>query len=265
MPSRSPLHGAVLRGELYTVKQLVWSRPDLVHQLDGKRRNPFILAVEKNQIEIAGFLVGQVTGRKPRGTSCGLSVCCGLPIGGLCLWWLQFPGLVESRGGRHNRTALHMVSHRGQHRLLQFLLQLGSSELEAKDRQGRTPVMLAVLARRMDVLAMLLHAGASLEARDWHGNRALHLASRCSGVHVCRRLVEMVGGERQPARRGRGRESTSRTVSHACAIVRSLLWGLGRAASSRSRTRRCRRRCTWLPWPARPTPAASCSSRWVAS
>lgn len=138
------------------------------------------------------------------------AVCCGLPIGGLCLWWSQFPGLVESRGGRHNRTALHMVSHRGQHRLLQFLLQLGSSELEAKDRQGRTPVMLAVLARRMDVLAMLLHAGASLETRDWHGNRALHLASRCSGVHVCRRLVEMVGGgggpRREPASPGRERE-----------------------------------------------------------
>ncbi len=69
------------------------------------------------------------------------------------------------------------------------LLDRGA-EVDATDREGRTPLMFAAAFRSMEVASLLLAHGADPNAGDGHGDTALHLAAAFGDVPMATLLIE---------------------------------------------------------------------------
>jgi ankyrin repeat protein len=75
------------------------------------------------------------------------------------------------------RTALQeVILHKHGARAVKYMLDI-RSDIEAKDRLGRTPLHLAIISGDYAVVALLLEAGANIKAADNNGNTVLHFAA----------------------------------------------------------------------------------------
>ena len=73
-------------------------------------------------------------------------------------------------------TPLHVAAGHSSsqaHTIIQDLAQ-GDADLEATDREGRTPLLFALEGHRKDAIDALLHAGASGKTHD----------TPCQGIHA---------------------------------------------------------------------------------
>jgi ankyrin repeat protein len=68
------------------------------------------------------------------------------------------------------------------------LLHRGAS-VDARDEDGRTPLISAVLGGSVGLLGLLLESGADINARDREGWTALHFAAQEHEVEIARILV----------------------------------------------------------------------------
>jgi len=84
--------------------------------------------------------------------------------------------LVDSRDSS-GQAPLHKACRQGHAELAVFLIEEMGSDLEARDNDGNTPLLLASQAGKMEVVVLLLQQGASPEERDDGGRTALILAS----------------------------------------------------------------------------------------
>lgn len=78
---------------------------------------------------------------------------------------------------RRGRTALHEAARAGHVDILDVLLAAGA-DVQARDQAGRTPLLEAAAGGRVDTLRALAAARADLHAVDADGRGALHLACR---------------------------------------------------------------------------------------
>ena len=67
--------------------------------------------------------------------------------------------------------------------------------LDVKNKEGLTSLHIASKAGHLGVVAVLLEAGADINARDVDGNTALSLASGEGHVDVVRKLVDWLRGD----------------------------------------------------------------------
>ena len=72
---------------------------------------------------------------------------------------------------------------------VKHLLEQGA-DLETRDRNGQTPLIVAVQRYRLQTLTLLLDRGAVLEARDRHGQTALMVAAQKSSPSTLQLLLE---------------------------------------------------------------------------
>ena len=91
--------------------------------------------------------------------------------------------LTDTRDPQSGKTALHVACECSQEACVHALLAKTATSLDGQDFLGRTPVMLAVLARAPHVVRKLLQHGAATELRDAHGATALMLASAIAEPH----------------------------------------------------------------------------------
>ena len=96
------------------------------------------------------------------------------------------PGTTDARG----RGALHAAASAGQLTAVQCLVSSPGTELEARDGQGRTALMMASYGGHAAVARLLLEAGAALDRQDGEGMCALHWAVSRGHGEVARLLVE---------------------------------------------------------------------------
>jgi ankyrin repeat protein len=75
------------------------------------------------------------------------------------------------------KTALHeAVLHKNKKIAINYLLDVGS-DIEARDRLGRTALHMACITGDYDVAELLLNKGADINAADNNGNKAIHFAA----------------------------------------------------------------------------------------
>ena len=75
--------------------------------------------------------------------------------------------------------------------------------LEVKDSSGRTPLLLAALEGRWEMIGTLISHGANIKARDSRGRTALHLAAFSGHAQVVKELIG--AGARLDAKDSRGK------------------------------------------------------------
>ncbi|KAI9228380.1 MAG: ankyrin repeat-containing domain protein, partial [Piptocephalis tieghemiana] len=87
------------------------------------------------------------------------------------------------------RTVLHLVAELGHEDILQLYLQRFPQLLEAKDRSGRTPLLVASRYGHEGLVEALLALDALVDAVDVEGNTALHYASAWGHLPIIRLLI----------------------------------------------------------------------------
>ena len=91
--------------------------------------------------------------------------------------------------GRYNQTLLHLISHEGHIEIGQRLLDRGA-DINAQERDGWTPLYIAVICGQLEFARMLLERGAAVHTPSHKGETPLHVASRKGRLQVVRLLLE---------------------------------------------------------------------------
>jgi ankyrin repeat protein len=77
-------------------------------------------------------------------------------------------------------------------KLTELLIELGA-DVEARDKDGQTPLHVASQAGPLDIARMLIEHGAEVSAQDKIGQTPLHLASQAGRLEIARMLIESGG------------------------------------------------------------------------
>ena len=84
--------------------------------------------------------------------------------------------VLETRDEYGGRTLLHFAAQNGHINVVKLLLGAGA-DVESKSNTGRTPLSCAAGDGRLDVVKFLVReGGANVESKDKWGNTALDLA-----------------------------------------------------------------------------------------
>jgi ankyrin repeat protein len=84
---------------------------------------------------------------------------------------------IESKGFRHENTALHLASYHGLSNMVEKLIIYGAF-INSLNMQKETPLMQAVQGEHVQITSLLLKAGANLEFIDQRGRTALTMAKK---------------------------------------------------------------------------------------
>ncbi|XP_046983414.1 BRCA1-associated RING domain protein 1-like [Schistocerca americana] len=90
---------------------------------------------------------------------------------------------VGARGGQWGWTALHWAASRGDVEVVRLLLEAGAA-VDARDKDGWTPLHCAAAYRQAEVVAALLDAGADRGATGSGGETPLDLATQPGYRHL---------------------------------------------------------------------------------
>jgi len=95
-------------------------------------------------------------------------------------------------GGPHNSLGPgnHMKPQSSKHKAVVDLLLENGAELETKDKNGRTPLLWAVIDQREAEVKLLLEKGADLETKDKDGQTPLLWAAEKKYEQVMKPLLE---------------------------------------------------------------------------
>ena len=90
---------------------------------------------------------------------------------------------------RGERTSLHVAAFLGREELARVQLRWGSVEVNARDKEGCTPLHLAARKGHRDVVELLVAEGADVNARNEEQRTPLYCAIQHHAVDVVRLLV----------------------------------------------------------------------------
>ena len=91
---------------------------------------------------------------------------------------------------RSGQTLLHLAASNNHILAADYFIKKCGLEIEARGKQGRTPLHAAAISATADMVQHLLAAGARLDERDSNGQTPLHLAARKGNARIVRVLVE---------------------------------------------------------------------------
>lgn len=93
-----------------------------------------------------------------------------------------------NRQGQNGFTILHWVIIHGDHDLLEELLESETIDINVKDSEGNTPLVLAASLKRYSCMRLLLKKGATPDIRGKNKKMALHWVSQSGYVEMLRML-----------------------------------------------------------------------------
>jgi ankyrin repeat protein len=96
----------------------------------------------------------------------------------------------EDRVARNGATDLHCVSFRGNVPVMEALLNYGANIDQVSEKEGFTPLMIAVIHGHEAAAALLLEKGAKIDLADKTGKTALYMAAITGGIEFVKLLLE---------------------------------------------------------------------------
>jgi ankyrin repeat protein len=112
--------------------------------------------------------------------------------GGKATEILDKPGgntIVNTRDGDSGETALHMVTRRGDLNWVGFLIGKGAN-VDARDRDGNTPLLIAVISRWTEGVALLTKVKAQVDVQNRLGETALLKAVQGRDSYNAKALID---------------------------------------------------------------------------
>jgi ankyrin repeat protein len=128
--------------------------------------------------------------------------------------------MVAIRRG-HTEVARTLVKH------------MEGEGLDAKDKNGQTALHQAVVWRRAELVDVLLSKGAQVDVRDVQGNTPLMVAIRRGDIEVARMILQHTEGEGLEARDEQGKTVLQLAVYDGSHVILALLLEHGAIASSK--------------------------------
>jgi ankyrin repeat protein len=183
-----PLHLAVKWGNAQVVKALIAHKADVNAAQVPAVDPPLHVAVFGGNMEIIRLLLdhgAKVNALGRNGSTALHHATWNDEIFNFLLERGADPKLQQS----HGVTTLHMACQDGSAALVAKLLQL-HPDLDAWDGAEFTPLLNAAEAGRVDLLKLLIAAGADLKAIQKNGRNALHLAAASANPEAVRFLLD---------------------------------------------------------------------------
>ena len=187
----APIHEAADRGHFAEVKRLVEEDPGLVNALDGKSDTPLIRAVDHGHLDVASCLIDQGARVNHVGSRArtALHVACfdgKEELAQLLLERGADPALVDEDG----ETAVNGACFHGRVGVVGCLLRHGGSPIDLPDRLGYTPLHSAALEGYLEVVNLVIQAGADPTISQRDGTTPL-TSARKYGDAACVAVLEV--------------------------------------------------------------------------
>lgn len=175
-----PLHWACTEGSIPHVSQLLKNNPATLHATDASGCTPLLIAAQYGHVQVVAYLLQRGADGSARDTARDTA-----------LHWAAYKGSVEVMGllvFRHElsfdmadafgQTPLHLASLRGHTSAVRYVLQeCNRNELSQllylKDKNGKTPLDLAIQKNRPTVQGVLRDAMEQVALRQG-GGRQVH-------------------------------------------------------------------------------------------
>ncbi len=198
---QSPLHLAASVNAVVELEELLGAGAALGSKRSEDGSTALHVAAMHDHVEVAEALLAAA----PRGhrKSAGGGGCGGAtssPAAAASSQEAAPPSTVLNASDDAGMRPLHIASYFGSIQVVQLLLRAGA-RVDSRDKYGRTPLFYAVEHEHADVLAALLAAGALPSLRDSLGNAPLHLAALRPAGAIMEALITGgaspgLGGER---------------------------------------------------------------------
>jgi ankyrin repeat protein len=183
--SAAPLHFAAENGLRGLVERLVIKHPRQVNQRGGRHGTPFHSSVEGGHIEVVQLLLAHGADvNTPYNTTPLASQNGHHEIGG---WPLNDD--VDVNRERDGWTPLHVAVAYGQLEVSRVLLEHNAA-VDAWNGDGITPLLYMSKNGNLDLVRLLLNHHADVHEHDGRRNTPLHLAVAYGHVEVSRMLLE---------------------------------------------------------------------------
>lgn len=116
------------------------------------------------------------------------AVAAGKEAAARCLMAL---GADTAKCGEDGMTCLHLASKAGLLDIVQLILKRSTSQVNAQDEGGWTPIVWASEHQHSNVVLLLLKHGANPNIRDSEGNTALHWSAYSGTVDILLMYLEL--------------------------------------------------------------------------
>ncbi|CAH2322308.1 fibronectin type 3 and ankyrin repeat domains 1 isoform X2 [Pelobates cultripes] len=188
----TPLMAAAQKGYLRLVELLIDYGTD-VNQEDGSGKNSLMLACFSGQLAVAQYLRKQGATWESR-DKCGSTAMHWAADGGhlkVIQWMINDGCEVDVKDHQSEWTPLMRVSAiTGNTDIAQILIIAGAN-VNAKDRDGKTPLMIAALNNHENLVRLLIEKGAKCDIKTEYGISIMDMAKAFNRQSVVDILEEL--------------------------------------------------------------------------
>ncbi|XP_072509043.1 ankyrin repeat domain-containing protein 26-like isoform X2 [Notamacropus eugenii] len=190
MKELGKIHKAAAIGDVAKVQQLLLLGLASVDDLDKENRTPLHLACANGYPDLVSLLVERKCKLNLHDNDCQTplikAVQCQQEE---CATILLEHGADPSIMDTHHNTALHYAAS-GHNIMITAKLLRYKIEMEAKNKEGYTPFLLAVTENNQDMVDLFLKNGANVNASDRFDRTALMIAASCDPKGVVSLLLQ---------------------------------------------------------------------------
>ncbi|XP_028967260.1 histone-lysine N-methyltransferase EHMT1 [Galendromus occidentalis] len=191
--SAKTLYSAAKSGDVEKVVHAIMSGVDLSTEFsDEDNYTALHVAAEGGHVEICHILVR--AGCSVDALDTGLytpfmtAITAGQRKAARCLIAM---GADSSKCGEDGMTCLHLASKAGLLDIVQIILKRSTSQVNAQDEGGWTPIVWASEHQHANVVLLLLKHGANPNIKDAEGNTALHWSAYSGTVDISLMYIDL--------------------------------------------------------------------------